>query len=77
MKATERRLNDEKEKLSNEIFRIKKQIEEKEAEKIRAVRDAKADGDQRVRPRCKTPWLINFLLLTSRTYNISKYFMLF
>ena len=57
MKATERRLNDEKEKLSNEIFRIKKQIEEKEAEKIRAVRDAKADGDQRVRPRCKTPWL--------------------
>jgi len=49
MKATERRLNDEKEKLSNEICRLKKQIEEKEAEKIRAVREAKADGDQRVR----------------------------
>ncbi len=49
MKATERRLNDEKDKLSNEIFRLKKQIEEEEAEKIRAVREAKADGDQRVR----------------------------
>jgi hypothetical protein len=48
MKVVERRLNDEKDKLSTEIGRLKKQIEEKEAEKIRAVRDAKADGDQRV-----------------------------
>jgi|FrelakmetLWP11LW_1041352.scaffolds.fasta_scaffold251742_1 hypothetical protein len=48
MKIVEHRLHDENEKLSTEIVKLKKQIEEKLHEKYKAVEDAKAEGDQRV-----------------------------
>ena len=48
MKAGERRLREDNERLTSEVAKLKKQIDEKLAEKYRAVEDAKADGDERV-----------------------------
>ena len=50
LKAAERRLHDDNDRLTSEVARLKKEIEEKLAEKYRAIEEAKADGDERVRP---------------------------
>ena len=48
MKAAERRLHDDNDRLTSEVARLKQEIEAKITEKYHAVEDAKADGDQRV-----------------------------
>ena len=48
MKAAERRLHDDNDRLTSEVARLKKEIEDKVTEKYRAIEEAKADGDQRV-----------------------------
>ena len=73
MKATERRLIEEKDKLSSEILKIKKRIEEKESEKNRALLCAKDDCDQRVGPFILSLSLEGLFLGTSNlTYPENK-----
>ena len=71
LKAAERRLHDDNDRLTSEVARLKKEIEEKLAEKYRDIEEAKADGDERVRP------VHSLAVITCTKSKCSKLFLVF